>query len=226
MSLYWASETARPEARASSPKGTQSQARVPAPCPWSQSASGWARVLSHPYSRLPARSPTDYPAELAHLVGTLEQALDLGRIRGRDVLLAGQRMPGVTSEVIERPRHQVHQPVGRQHAADQDDAEKIDLLANGRLDLQGDVTLVHADMHVAGLAGEDACRDLREVSEACECAVVDVLHLLVVGEDLVGNARHEGMRGERALLVHDEDVGDAGDLDELVDEGWEGSVVF
>src|SRR3974377_2077325 len=226
MSLYWASETARPEAAGSSPKRTQYQGRAAAPCTWSQSASDWARVLSHPYSRLPARSPTDYPAELAHLVGTLEQTLDLGRSRGRDVLLAGQRMPGVIPEVIERARHQINQPVGRQHAGDQDDAEKIDLLANGRLDLQGDVVLVHADMHVAGLACEDAGRDLREVSEARECAVVDVLRILVVGEDLVGNARNEGMRDDRALLVHDEDVGDAGDLDELVDDGLEGRIVL
>jgi hypothetical protein len=152
--------------------------------------------------------------------------LDLRGIRRRGVLLAGQRMPGVTPEVIERPRHQIHQPVGRQHAADQDDAEKIDLLADGRLDLQGDVTLVHADMHVAGLAGEDVSRDLREVSEARECAVVDVLRILVVGEDLVGNARNEGMRDDYAVLVNDEDVGDAGDLDELVDDGLEGRIVL
>src|SRR5262249_53378387 len=186
----------------------------------------WARVLSHAYSRLPAGSPTDYPAELAHLVGTLEQTLDLGGIRGRGVLLAGQRMPGVTPEVIERPRHQIHQPVGRQHAYDQDDAKKIDLLAYGRLDLQGDVTLIHADMHVAGLAGQDACRDLREVSKPRKRAVVDVLRILVVCDDLVGNARHEGMRDDHALLVHDEDVGDAGNLDELVDDGLEGRIVL
>src|SRR5262249_6187289 len=191
-----------------------------------QSAIDWARVLSHAYSRLPAGSPTDYPAELAHLVGTLKQTLDLRGIWGRGVLLAGQRMPGVTSEVIERPRHQIHQPVGRQYADDQDDAEKIDLLANSRLDLQGDVALVHADMYVAGLAGEDACRDLREASEAHKCAVIDLLRSLVVGEDLVGNARHEGMRDDHALLVHDEDVGDAGDLDELVDDGLEGRIVL
>jgi hypothetical protein len=80
-------------------------------------------------------------------------------------------------------------------------------------------------MHVAGLAGEDCCRDLREISETRECAVVDVLRTLVVGEDLVGNARHEGMRYDHALLVYDEDVGDAGDLDELVDDGLEGRIV-
>jgi hypothetical protein len=59
-----------------------------------------------------------------------------------------------------------------------------------------------------------------------ECAVVDVLRILVVGEDLVGNARHEGMRDDHAFLVHDEDVGDAGDLDELVDDGLEGRIVL
>src|SRR5438477_7947113 len=166
----------------------------------------------------------DYPAELAHLVGTLEQTLDLGGIRGR-VLLAGQRMPGVIPEVMERPRHQINQPVRHQHAEDQDDAEKIDLLANGRLDLQSDVVLVHAHMHVAGLAGEDARRDLREISETRECAVVGVLRTLVVGEDLVGNAWDEGMRDDYALLVRDEDVGDAGDLDELVDDRLEGRIV-
>src|SRR5499433_522803 len=135
-------------------------------------------------------------------------------------------MPGVIPEVIERPRHQMHQPVGHQHADDQNDAEKIDLLANGSLDLQSDVVLIHADMHVAGLAGEDASCDLGEVSEAGECAVVDVLRILVVGEDLVGNARHEGMRDNHAVLVHNEDVGDAGDLDELVDDGLEGRIVL
>src|SRR5262249_15884002 len=107
-----------------------------------------------------------------------------------------------------------------------DDAEKIDLLANGCLDLQGDVALVHPHMHGAGLAGEDACRDLREVSKARECAVVDVLRILVVGEDLVGNPRHEGMRDNHALLGHNEDVGDAGDLDELVDDGLKGRIVL
>ena len=63
-------------------------------------------------------------------------------------------------------------------------------------------------MYIAGLAGEDACRDLREVAKAREFAVVDVLRILVIGQDLVGNARHEGMRDDHALLVHDEDVGD------------------
>src|SRR3974377_2519735 len=106
MSLYWASGTARPEAAGSSSKRTQYQGRAAAPCTWSQSASDWARVLSHPYSRLPARSPTDYPAELAHLVGTLEQTLALGRIRGRARLHAGQRMPGVIPGGIEGAGHQ------------------------------------------------------------------------------------------------------------------------
>ena len=34
------------------------------------------------------------------------------------------------------------------------------------------------------------------------------------------------MRDNHALLVHDEDVGDAGDLDELVDDGLEGRIVL
>ena len=34
------------------------------------------------------------------------------------------------------------------------------------------------------------------------------------------------MRDDHALLVHDEDVGDAGDLDELVDDGLEGRIVL
>src|SRR5262249_1079642 len=57
-------------------------------------------------------------------------------------------------------------------------------------------------------------------------AVIDLLRSLVIGEDLVGNARHEGMRDDHALLVHDEDVGDAGDLDELVDDGLKGRIVL
>jgi hypothetical protein len=34
------------------------------------------------------------------------------------------------------------------------------------------------------------------------------------------------MRDDHALLVHDEDVRDAGDLDELVDDGLEGRIVL
>src|SRR5262249_21937528 len=225
-SLYCSSETARPEAAGSSSKHTRCQGKAAAACTSPQLAIDWARVLSQAWSRFPARSPTNYPPKLAHLIGTLEQTLDVGGVRGRSVMLAGQRMPVVTSERIERPGHQMHQPVGGQHAHERSDAEEVDLLANGRLDVQADVALVHADMHVAGVAGEDASRDLRVVSEAGECALVDVLRILVVGEDFVGNVRHESMCDDHAMLVHDEDVGDAGDLDELVDDGLEGRVVL
>src|SRR5262249_43559793 len=103
--------------------------------------------------------------------------------------------------------------------------EKVDLSANGGLDLQGDIALVHADMHVAGLTSDDTCRHLREVSEALKRAVVDVLRILVVGGDLVGYARHESMRDDHALLVHDEDIRDAGDLYELINDRLEGRIV-
>src|SRR5215469_11323412 len=81
-------------------------------------------------------------------------------------------------------------------------------------------------MHVTGLAGDDTCRYLREVSEARERAVVNVLRILVVGGNLVGHAWHESMGDNHALLVHDEDIGDAGDLDELVDDGLERRIVL
>src|SRR5439155_3137811 len=136
-----------PEGAGSSSMHTRCRDRAAAPCTWSRSAIGWARVLARARSRLPAGSPADQPAELAHLVDAIEQALDLGGVRGRAALFARQGMPSVAAEVIERPRHLIHQPVGHQHTDDEDDGEKIDLPANGRLDLQGDVALVYADMH-------------------------------------------------------------------------------
>ena len=81
-------------------------------------------------------------------------------------------------------------------------------------------------MHVAGLAGDDTCRHLREVSEARERAVVNVLRILVVGGNLVWHARHESMSNDHAIRVHDEDIRNAGDLDELVDDGLEGRIVL
>src|SRR5271166_1255746 len=75
-------------------------------------------------------------------------------------------------------------------------------------------------MHVAGLAGDDTCRHLRER------AVVKVLRILMVGGDLVWHAWHESMGDDHALLVHDEHIRDARDLDELVDDGLEGRIVL
>src|SRR6516165_6308177 len=134
-------------------------------------------------------------------------------------------MQSVAPEVIERPRHLIHQPVAHQHADYEDDAEKVYLLADGSLNLQGYVARVHADMNVACLTGDDICRYLREVSEAFEGAVVGVLRILVVGGDLVGHTRHESMRDDHALLVHDEDIRDARDLYELVNDRLEGRIV-
>src|SRR5262249_15533148 len=135
-------------------------------------------------------------------------------------------MPSIATQVMERPRYLVHQPVGRQHADDEDDGEKVDLLADGRLYLQGDVALVHADMHAARLAGNDGCRHFREGSEAGERAVIDVLPVLVVGSDLIRHTWHEGMSDDPALPVHNENIGDAWDLDVLIDDGLEGRIIL
>src|SRR4051794_14049651 len=213
----WSSGTARPEAAGSSSRHIRCRDRAAAPCTWQRSATGWERARARAGSRFPApaRSPTGHAAKLTHLVSAFKQALDLGGVRQRGLLLNGQGMQSVPPEVIEWPRHLIHQRVRRQDADHEDDAEKVDPPPNGGLDLQGDVALVHADMHVAGLASDDTCRHFREVSEACELAVVDILSILVVEGDLVGHARHERMCHNHALLVRHEYVRDAGDLYEL-----------
>src|SRR5215831_10635066 len=134
-------------------------------------------------------------------------------------------MQSVAPEVIEWPRHLIHERVAHQHADHEYDAEKVDLPANGGLHLQGDIALVHADMHIAGLTGDDACRHLRKVSEALERAVVDVLCILVAGGDLVGHTRHESMCDDHALLIHYEHISDARDLYELVNDGLKRRIV-
>src|SRR5256886_11161492 len=148
---WCSSGTARPEAAGSSSRHTRCRGRAAALCTSSRSAIDWAPGLARACSLPPTGSPANQTAELAHFVDALEQTLDVGGARGRDAFLAGQGIPGVAPEVIERPRQLIHQPVGHQHTDDEDDGEKMDLLADGRLHLHGDVALVHADMHAAGL---------------------------------------------------------------------------
>src|SRR5262245_47131767 len=135
-------------------------------------------------------------------------------------------MPGIAAQQMKRPRYLVNQPVGRQHTDDEDDGKKVDLPADGRLNLQGEVALVHADMHAAGLAGNDACRYLRKVPEPGKLAIISVLPVLVVGSDLVRHAGHEGMSDNCSLPIHNENIGDARDLNVLVDDGLKGGIVL
>src|SRR4029078_7597368 len=120
----------------------------------------------------------------------------------------------------------IHQPVSHQHADDEDDGKDVDFPADGGLNLQGEVALVHADMHAAGLTGNDAGRYLGKVAEAGELAIIDVLRVLVVGRDLGRNAGHESMSDDRSLAGDDEHIGDTGDLNILVDDGLKSRIVL
>src|SRR5947207_5567090 len=135
-------------------------------------------------------------------------------------------MPSIATQEMKRPRYLIHQPVCRQHADDEDDGEEVDYPADGRLNLQGEVAFVHADMHAAGLAGNDARRHLRKVSEAGEGAIIDILPVLVVGSDLVRHAGNEGMSDDGSLSVHHENIRDAWDVNVLVDDGLQGRIVL
>src|SRR5215469_17431702 len=219
-------ETPPPEAAGSSSRHKRCRDRAAAPCTRSRSPIGWALVSECPRLRSSAGGLANQSTELADFVDALEQPLELRGMRGRNALFAGQGMPSVAAELIKGPRYLIHQPVGQQHTDDEDNGEKVDGIADGRLDLQSDVALVHADMHAAGRAGDYWRRQFREVSKARERAVIDLFPILVVGGDLVGHARYEGMRDDRAFLVDDEDVGDAGDIDILVDDGLESGIVL
>ena len=115
-------------------------------------------------------------------------------------------------------RGQVDQPDRGHHPNDKDDGYEVDLPADGPLNLQRDDPGIHADVHGAGNAGQDRAADFHEIPHTRELALDGGGIGRVRVQNLLGDARNEGVGENLAGFVPYVDVVDALYLDELIDQ--------